>query len=755
MMAIQNRVMSLVNAGQLQTAKQECLNACNLNPENAQLWFLLSAVCGQLQDYPAAEKYSKKVLEIDDSVPSAYYNLAVAQKGQGKIDEAITSLDKAIELQDNFTAALYEQGNNYLEKQDCAYAIDYYSKVINSAPEAFQAYASMAIALQQQGEIESAVSACINSLRINPAQQDVTLRLATLYDDQGKSDEAIQYYKRAIELGYRKNDIYINIGRMFASRGDYSEAENHYKQALTIKPDAIEALTNLAVLYEETGDTTDALKHIKKAYQLNSEDERVTYNYAKILVLLHQYTQAEMMYRKVLGKNPNFVEAAVNLGNLYLLCGKVKKAYDMYSCACATKPDYLIACSNMVVSLNYSDQYSAVEVRDLHYALADRIESEASRFKKHIYSNKANKLLRIGYVSADFRDHSVAYFLNDILKYSDKTKVVNYCYSDVSNSDVVTKRLESYVDHWRDTSLLDDETLAKTIQKDKIDVLIDLSGHTSGNRLAVFALKPAPSQITYLGYPNTTGLKAMDYRIVDKNTDPDGCEKMMSESPLYIEPCFLSYTPPFKDKPKISKLPALDNGYITFGSFNNLAKISDEVIEAWSKILLATPHSKLCLKAKPYADCNIKNEYFKLFQEAGIDSERLILLSSTKTTHEHLQLYNSIDIALDTFPYNGTTTTFEALWMGVPVVCIKGERHASRVSSSVIKTLGVNELVAADQQQYVNIACDFANNLEGLAVLRDELRPRMSQSPLLDGREFTRKFESALLGVSRESSEVK
>lgn len=746
-MAIQNRVMSLVNAGQLQTAKQECLSACNLNPENAQLWFLLSAICGQLQDYPAAEKYSKKVLEIDDSAPSSYYNLAVAQKGRGKVNEAIVSLDKAIELQSDFTAALYELGNIYLEKQDYKHAIDYYNKVVKFSPEAFQGYASMAIALQQQGDIESALNACVDSLRINSEQQDVTLRMATLFDNLGKSDKAIQYYKRAIDLGYTKTDIYINLGRMFASRGLHTEAENHYKQALAIEPDAIEALTNLAVLYEGAGDVREALKYIKSAYQVDSDDEKVTYNYAKILVSLHEYTQAEGMYKTVLDKNPDFVEAAVNLGNLYLLSGKAIKAYEMYSYACTTKPDYIVACSNMVVSLNYSDEYSAVEVRDFHYILADRIESEASLSEIKKYPNNANKILRVGYVSADFRDHSVAYFLDAILKYSDETKVVNYCYSDVTNTDVVTARLESYVDNWRDVSLLDDQTLAKTIQNDKIDILIDLSGHTSGNRLAVFALKPAPRQITYLGYPNTTGLKAMDYRVVDKNTDPDGCDKMMSESPLYIEPCFLSYTPPFKDKPELAKLPVLDNGYITFGSFNNLAKISGEVIDVWSNILLATPHSKLCLKAKPFADPNIKNEYFKLFQQAGVDSERLILLSSTKTTYEHLRLYNSIDIALDTFPYNGTTTTFEALWMGVPVVCIEGERHASRVSCSVIKTLGVNELIAAEKQEYVSIACNFANNIEGLLILRNELRPRMSQSPLLDGRTFTRNFESALLGV--------
>jgi len=748
MVEIQNRIMSLVNAGQLESARRECLVACNKTPEDAQLWFMLSAVCGQMQDFPAAEQYCKKALDINSTVPSAFYNLAVAQRGQGKIDEAFASLEKAIHLQEDFTAALYEQGNIYLEKQDYTHAINCYRKVIDGAPEAFQAYSGMAMALQQLGEIESAVAACIESLRLNSAQQDVTLRLATLFDNQHETDDAIQYYKRAIELGYKKADVFINIGRMFASRGDHSEAESYYKQALTIEPDAIEALTNLALLYEETHNLTSALEYIKKAYQLDAEDERVIYNYANILVSLRQYTQAEILYRKVLDKNPNHVEAEVNLGNLYLLSGRANEAQETYSHACNIRPDYQDACSNMLMSLNYTYSHDDNEISDKHFAWAQQLEKDITCLQPTSSKSHDDTLLKVGYVSPDFKDHSVAYFFEDLLKYSNKQAIINYCYSDVKNKDAVTQRLETYAEHWRDVSRLDNDELARLVRQDGIDILIDLCGHVSGNRLPMFALKPAATQITYLGYPNTTGLSVMDYRIVDKNTDPAGSENLMSETPLYLEPCFLGYRP-YDNSPDVAELPALKNGYITFGSFNNLAKMSDEVIDTWSKILLGTPDSRLCVKARQYADLTIKQSHIKRFNDAGIDESRLVLMAYASTTAEHLQLYNLIDIALDTFPYNGTTTTFEALWMGAPVVCLNGTRHASRVGGSILNALGANDLLAENQQQYVAIACDLATDIEKLVVLRTQLRSRLLKSSLLAGATFTQKFESVLLAVSK------
>ena len=751
---IKNRILSLVNSGKTGEAKRKCLAACQKNSTNAELWFILSAICGQTQDYSAAEKYISKAIRLNPSVPTAYYNLAIAQKAQNKVDEAVSSFEKSVQLQGNLVASIFELGNIYLQKKEYVRAIDYYRKVISYSSTAFQAHSNLAIAYDGEGDTESAISAYVESLRLKSDQPEVLARLAFMYDKLGDVDKAIFNYERSVNLGNIEADIFINLGRMYDIKGDMETAGNLYKKALSVDSDSVEALTNLALLCEKIRETDRALEYIEKANKIGSDDARFIYNRAKILASAQKYTEAKELYGQVLDNNPEFCEAAVNLGNLYLMSGKALEAHVIYSRACEINPGFHDACSNMLMSLNYAEQYSAAKIRDMHYSWANRFESEVDRIKINHDSYDTDRPLRIGYISADFRDHSVAYFLDGILKFSDKSKITNYCYSDVFNKDMVTKRLESYVDNWRDVSMLDDESLAEIIQRDKIDVLIDLCGHTSGNRLPVFALKPAPIQITYLGYPNTTGLKAMDYRIVDKITDPEGSGDMMSESPLYIDPCFLSYTPPFKDEPKVSELPAIDNGYITFASFNNLAKISDDVIEAWSKIILATPGSKLCLKARQFSDLKIKNEYIEQFQRVGIDSKRLILLSSTKTTREHLQVYNSIDIALDTFPYNGTTTTFEALWMGVPVICFSGTCHASRVSSTVIRALGVNTLVAKDQQQYVSIACDLANNLEVLVTLRNELRIKMSQSVLLDGEQFTRKFETALLAVSSHNAKV-
>lgn len=745
MIQTQNKIMALVNAGQFQDARHECQLACDNNPQNAQLWFMLSAICGQMKDFPAAEQSCRKSLELNGASPQLLYNLAVAQRGQGHTDDAYRSLQEAVQLQSNFTAAFYEMGNICLEKENYAGAIDFYQKVIKDAPEAFQAHAGLAIAQQKSGDDKAAISASLESLRINPVQQDVSLRLATLYDALGKAEDAIQYYNRSIELGYAQADVYINIGRMFAVQGQQNEADNAYQRALKIDPDSVEALSNLAVLHDEMRDTENALKYIKKAYQLAPLDERVGFNYAKVLASSCQYDKAETQYEKLLDKNPDFIDAAVNLGNLYLLSGRAYKAQETYSHACHLKPVNHEAGSNMLMSLNYTSQHSDIDIFERHTLWAKQIEEGVQRLSSTDTKN-TKTILKIGYVSPDFKDHSVAYFIEGILRHSDKEVIENYCYSDVINKDLVTKRIKAFSDHWRDVSRLDDSALAELIQQDEIDILVDLCGHMSGNRMPMFALKPASVQITYLGYPNTTGLSAMDYRIVDNTTDPEGSERLMSEAPLRIEPCFLSYTP-LENSPDVAELPALKNRCVTFGSFNNLAKMSDEVFDTWSKILLRVPGSRLCVKARQFSDTALKDQIIKKFTAAGIDETRLELLSYSTSTTEHLQMYSRIDIALDTFPYNGTTTTFEALWMGLPVVCLNGSRHASRVGTSILQTLGYEELLAENTLEYIDVAANLAADINRLQGYREQLRSQMQNSSLLDVQAFTEKFESILTGI--------
>ena len=741
-----NRIISLVNSGRLEEARRECLAACKASPANAELWFILSAVCGQAKDFKAAEEYCRKALGINPSVPSAYYNLAVAQYGQGKTEDAISSLEKAVQLQAKFPAALLELGNIYLEREQSERAIDYYRKVIETMPDAYQAYAGKAIAYERSGNIESAIKACIESLRINPGQLNVVLRLAALYDRKDMVEEALRYYKQAIELGYDKPDVYVNLGRMSAIQHEQEEAEKFYIKALSIDSNNIEALTNLALLYDAIRKPALALEYIEMANQIGSNDERFVYNYAKILASAQQYSTAEEIYKKLLDNNPEFYEAAINLGNLYLLTGRADDAHEIYATACNSDEDNQNACSNMLMSMNYTNTFSNADVLKKHLAWGEKVESGVVKLAFKQRDRERNRIIRVGYVSPDFRNHSVAFFIEGILKYTTKTKIINYCYSDVLNEDGVTKRFREYADYWHDTTRLDNESLARLVNRDKIDVLVDLCGHMAGNRLPMFVHKPAPVQLTYLGYPNTTGLCSMDYRLVDKFTDPVSNEKMMSESPLYLEPSFLAYTP-LANSPVVSELPYIDNGYITFGSFNNLAKMTDEVIEVWSRILSSVPGSRLCVKAKQYADESIKDQHVMRFQKAGVDIKRIDLISYSATIEEHLKSYNKIDIALDTFPYNGTTTTIEALWMGVPVICKLGDSHASRVGSSILNNTALNELLAANTGQYVDIACGLANNTSKLKDMRSRLRSITSDSVLLDTRSFAARFESLLTGL--------
>ena len=680
---VKNRIASLLNAGMMDVARQECLSACEQSPQDAELWFLLSAICGQVKDFPAAEQYCQKAISINSTVPSAYYNLAVAQRAQGKTDQALATLQHAMQLQENFVAAIFEVGNIFLEKGDVQQAIEYYNKTLGLAPNIYQAYTGLAYAYDALGQTEAAIEACQKSLSFEAGQADVTFRLALLYDKQGNLSHAKQLYQKARELGYAEAELYVNLGSILEREHQADQAEANYRQALNLAPDSVEALSNLALLLLNQKIHDQALELIEKASAIRPEDNQLMYNRAKIHAAAGHYSEAEALYQQLLAKQPDFAEAAVNLGNLYLLKGEPELALESYSQACDQDPDYQEACSNRLMSMNYIAGMSAPAVFDQHIQWANRLEGKTQRRTLATDAGmntpeKGGKVPRVAYLSPDFRHHSVAYFLEGILKYSDTSKVQTYCYADVARPDEVTARLQSCVENWCDVSGMDDEALATRIQADKIDILIELCGHVSGGRMKVMAMKPAALQISYLGYPHTTGLSSIDYRIVDSVTDPVEHHGLLREKALTLKPCFLSYTP-YANSPEVKALPAAENTYITFGSFNNLAKVTPEVIKIWSQLLKRVNNARLCLKARQFSDEQIRQDWENRFAEQGIGAERLLLLGHAASTESHLDSYNQIDIALDTFPYNGTTTTFEALWMGVPVVCLKGDRHASRV----------------------------------------------------------------------------
>ena len=356
---------------------------------------------------------------------------------------------------------------------------------------------------------------------------------------------------------------------------------------------------------------------------------------------------------------------------------------------------------------------------------------------------RASERLRVGYVSADFRRHSCAYFLEALLAHHDHGRFEIFAYADDRRSDDITERLKPMVDHWRSLIGMPDKAVAELVRNDRIHLLVDLAGHTAGNRLSAFAEKPAPIQVSWLGYPATTGLSAIDYRLSDDICDPPGAtERFHTETLWRLPGGFLCYTAP-REAPAVSPSPCSTGQPVTFGSFNNLAKVNQAVLEAWAELVSAVPGSRLLLKSKALRAPSVSERVAEVFTRRGIARERIILEGWAEALAAHLAMYGKIDIALDTFPYNGTTTTFEAMWMGVPVISLAGDRHSARVGASILTRCGLEDFIAKSLDDYLAKAIALARDPQALGELRRALRPRLANSPLCDGKAFAQQIEDA------------
>jgi predicted O-linked N-acetylglucosamine transferase (SPINDLY family) len=398
--------------------------------------------------------------------------------------------------------------------------------------------------------------------------------------------------------------------------------------------------------------------------------------------------------------------------------------------------------SALLLDLNYSCD-DPKQIITAHKEWDAAISAPLRPQTPHENSRDPARRLRIGYVSSDFFRHPVAYFFEPLLQSHSANEFETYCYANVEKPDPVTGRLRALAHHWRDIRGMAPAAVADLVRSDSIDILVDLGGHTAPNLLLVFAHKPAPIQVTWLGYPNTTGMGAMDYRITDEWADPPGkAEAYHTEMLARLPNGFLCYRP-FIKAPPVSPSPAARAGCVTFGSFNSLRKITPEVLKTWASILAAIPGSRLLLKRSPLRYATVAERYRRPFLEAGVEPDRVVLQDAIPSQTEHLALYSQVDVGLDSFPYNGTTTTCEALWMGVPVVCLAGNRHSGRVGVSILTQMELTDLIADSPDDYVRIAVELANTPKRLSELRSSLRQRMSVSPLCDAKAFARTMEDA------------
>ena len=588
----------------------------------------------------------------------------------------------------------------------------------------------------------NAENIALSNLKQNPNDPTTWGILGGIYLAKKNLIKALDACQKYVKILPNDPEGHNNLGYIFLLQNNYDEAKICYKKMINLNPNQPAGYYNLGTVFEKQKDAVNAIKYYKKAISINPKNIQVYISLTKILKDEGRILEANVEIRKALTIDPNNIDVLNSFGNILFLHGKVEESVNVIKKALMINPKSSLLHHNKNYYLNFSNSYSKEFVFNEHA----QFDKEFGNVNKNLdflnYKNKYdNNKINIGYVSGDFKQHSVSYFFLPLLE-NHNTKQFNiFCYSNNEFSDEITSKIKSYTKKWVDIFDKSDQEVFEIIKRDKIDILIDLSGHTQGNRLIVFAKKPAPIQISWLGYPNTTGLSSIDYRFTDKLTDPiEKTEKFYTEKLYRLPNSFLCFKGNEASQ-VVEEIPLISRKFVTFGSFNNFAKITNKTIKVWCTILNSIPNSRLILKTSK--NNLMFNHYVKLFENEGVDKGRINFKNRVSSYQDHLELYNQIDIALDTFPYNGTTTTFEALWMGVPVITKIGDRHASSVGASILTNLGLQNFIAKDSDEYIDFAKKFTNNIDYLQQLRLSLREKLKKSILCDGVTFAKDIEYA------------
>lgn len=632
--------------------------------------------------------------------------------------------------------ALHLLGIVFYRVNNYGSAIKYFKKEILFNQGDAGAYNNLGLALKGNGQHDEAIKYFQKALQLNPALAHAYYNLGDIHKEKGQIDEAITHYQKALQLDPNFTYAYFNLGTALQDKGRLDEALTCYMKTLHLDPNFVGAYNNLGIVLGNKRQLKEAVNYFQKALQLDPDLAETYNNLGFAQNELGRLDEAIVSYNAALALKPDFAEAHTNLGNVFKSQGKLIDAEGCYRRALRIKPDYLPAHSNLVLIMNYNSQYDAQTIFAEHLRFAKQHFGPSSAITHYTNDRSPDHRLRIGYVSPDFKRHSVAYFIEPVLSAHSRAQFEVFCYSNVSVADQVTRRIQESADQWRGIIGMSDGEAADLVRKDGIDILVDLAGHTAGNRISIFAGKPAPVQVNWIGYPATTGLSTMDYKIVDSYTDPIGLtDQFYTEKLMRLPGSFLCYLPD-QDSPEAGELPVLTAGHMTFGSFNDLAKVSPEVIKLWTRLLKIIPDSRLIMKAQGLSDSMTRNYVSELFTREGLEKGRVELMPWEPSTKGHLGLYDRIDIGLDTFPYNGTTTTCEAIWMGVPVITLAGNTHASRVGVSLLSNIGLTELIAATHDEYLEIALGLAKDIRRLQTLRGRLRIMTARSSLTDVKQF-------------------
>ena len=752
-------------AGQLSEAQQLYRAILEVEPNHADANHNLGVLLTALKQTAAALPLFKLALETQPRVAKFWFSYIDALIQENQLDTARSLLAQGQKLGlkgekvQALASRLFEPAQAELEQlqalfnqSDYAAAQNLAENLIHRFPLQGGLWKFLGSILQATGQVEASVMAKKKSVELLPDDAEAFYNLGNGLKSLEQFKDAESCYRQAITLNPQDAASYNNLGIVLQELARFQEAADSYQQAITLKPDSVEAYNNLGATLKELGRLPEAETHYRQALALAPQYAEAHNNLGILLQELNRLQEAECSYRAALAFQPNLATAHGNLGRVLKDQGRLAEAEQAYQTALALEPDLAKVHSNLLFAYTYraehSPEFRLAQAKHYGARMAKKVSQKFTTWHCQLQPKK----LRIGFVSGDFCQHVVSYFLETLLSALDSTKIELFAYYSFSKVDAVTERLQGYFVQWQSLVGLTDEAAAQLIHQDGVHILFDLSGHTAENRLPVFAYKPAPIQVTWLGYWATTGLAEMDMILVDKIGVPEQNQHHFVEKVCYLPDTRLCFSAPTVDI-AVSPLPALHNGYLTFGCFQNLTKVTDAVLATWGKIAAQLPSAHWHFQSKQLADADFKLQFYQRLARHGINTAQ-VTSQGFVSREAYFAAHQYIDIILDTFPYTGGTTTCEALWMGVPTLTLVGNSLLARQGASLLAAAGLADWIVENEANYIKQVVVFANDLENMANLRHGLREQVLASPLFNAAQFAQHFSRALWEIWQENNNI-
>ncbi|BFG75034.1 tetratricopeptide repeat protein [Paraburkholderia terrae] len=800
-----NTALAHHQAGRLAEAKAIYDEILRVNPRHSDALHFLGLLACQIQQHEAGITLMRQSIAI---LPNAIYhnNLGNALREHGQLKQAINSYREAVALNPDYAEAHNNLGNALREDRQPDAAMRSSAQAIELRPGYAEAYNNLGNALKDLGEAESAALAYRKAISFRRDYADAHNNLGNALMEQGKYDEAIDSYRSAIALDSNRALMHNSLGTLLLARGELAEAAASLRRAVELDPDRPGVHNNLANTLRDMGEREAAAVHYSKAMQLAQaivdswlggaamatpmarvqsgeprmtlaeayatlgnawyglfryeeaidsyrrsvaladDDAEVHHNLAVAYLKTEHPGEALHYARKALELKDGSSRMHINLGDVLRSLGELDAAASSYRSAIERSPDADVAHTALLFcEASMSQRPVSDYLADAVY-FGERIAANVTPFT-HVRAPRGNRPLRVGFVSGDLRTHPVGIFTESVLRHIDRSRVELIAYQTNDIEDDITQRLKPLFDFWTPLWKLSRDAAAQRIFDDGVDILLDMAGHTAFNRLPVFAMKPAPIQVTWLGFFASTGIAQIDYVLGDRYVLPPEEAHHFIEKPWRLPDGYLCMTPPACDV-SVGPLPMRANGFVTFGYLGKLAKMTDDVLDLWTRVLREVPGSRLLVKAHELDRKHAFDATLQRFAERGIDASRLILEGGSPR-NDYFKTYHRVDIVLSPFPYPGGTTTAEALWMGLPVVAMKGDRFVGHICESVLHSAGFGEWICVDQAGYVEKICELAANVDALETLRAGMREHVLASAMCDARRFAGNFVDALEGMWR------